>query len=74
MSFLLLLNTKKDILKNVCNQTVDSSLAIDFHSIFFPTMEVNGFRQLSGYQHSSKYLLFTSTEERNSYRFGTTYG
>jgi len=35
------------------------------------TMEVNGYRQLSGYQHSSEYLLLCPTEERNSYRFGT---
>ncbi len=32
--------------------------AIDFHSIFFHTMEVNGYRQLFGHQHSSKYNLF----------------
>jgi len=33
---------------------------------FFPTMEVNGVHQLSGYQHSSKYLHLCSAEERNS--------
>uniref|UniRef100_A0A8C1VQ16 Uncharacterized protein n=1 Tax=Cyprinus carpio TaxID=7962 RepID=A0A8C1VQ16_CYPCA len=38
---------------------------------FFPTMDVNGSLQLSVNQHSLKYLL-CSTEERNSYRFGTT--
>ncbi len=37
-------------------------------------MEVSGYRQLLGSQHSSKYLLLCSTEERNSYRFGTTWG
>ena len=41
---------------------------------FFSTMEVNGVHQLSGYRHSSKYLLLCSEEERNSYRFKTTWG
>jgi len=41
---------------------------IDFHSIFFPTIKVNGCHQLSGYQHSLKYLILCSTEERNSNR------
>ncbi len=31
-------------------------------------MEVNGFQQLFGYQHSKYFGLF-ATEERNSYRF-----
>jgi len=48
------------------------SVAIDFHSIYFPIMEVNGCCQLSSYQHSLKDLLLCSTEEWNSYRFGTT--
>jgi len=40
MSFFLLLNTRKYILKNVGKQTVDRTLL--FHSFFFsPTMEVN---------------------------------
>ncbi len=52
----LLLSTKEDILKNVGNQK-QLMLAIVFHSIFFHIVEVNGYRQLSGYQHSSKYLL-----------------
>jgi len=45
-------------------------VAIDFHSIFFPAMEVNGSHQLFDYQHSSKYLLLCSKEEekKNSYR------
>ncbi len=47
-------------------------VAIDFHSIFFHTMEVNGYQQLFGNQHSSKYLL-CSTEERKS-GFETTWG
>jgi len=30
---------------------------------FFPTMEVIGYRQLSGYYHSSKYLILCLTED-----------
>jgi len=47
---------------------------IDFHSIFFPTMGINGVHQLSVNQYSSKYLLLCSTGERNSYRFEATWG
>ncbi len=32
-------------------------VAIHFHIIIFHTIEVNGYRQLFGYQHSSKYLI-----------------
>ncbi len=39
-------------------------VSIEFHSISFRTMEVNGDKQLL------KYLLLCSTEERNLYRFG----
>ncbi len=49
-------------------------VAIDFHSIFSYTVEVSGCRQLFGYQHSSEHHLLCSTEVRNSYRFGTTWG
>ncbi len=45
------------------------TVAIDSHGIFHPTMEVNGYRQLSGSQHSSNFLLLCSTQETNSYRF-----
>jgi len=31
---------------------------------FCPTMEVNGAHQLSGYQHSSKYVILWSTEDK----------
>ncbi len=34
----------------------------DFHSMEKNTMEVNGYQQLFGYQHSSKYLLLCSAE------------
>ncbi len=47
---------------------------IDFHSIFFPTMAVNGAPKQPGYKLSSKYLPLCSAEQRHSYRFGTTWG
>ncbi len=47
---------------------------IDFHSIFFPTMEVNGAPKQPGYKLSSKYLPLCSAEQINLYRFGTTWG
>ncbi len=47
---------------------------IDFHSIFFPTMEVNGAPKQPGYKRSSKYLPLCSAEQRNWYRFGSTWG
>ncbi len=62
--FLLLSTKKEDTLKNVGNQTADGSHWLPY------VKNVNGYRQLFGYQHSSKYLLLCSTEERNSYRFG----
>jgi len=37
-------------------------------------MEVYGYDQLSGYQQFLKFLLLCSTEERNRYRFGITWG
>ncbi len=48
-------------------------VATDLWNIFFHTMEVNGYHQLFGYQHSSKYLLLCSTEQRSSYRCGATW-
>ncbi len=47
---------------------------IDFHSIFFPAMEVNGAPKQPGYKLFSKYLPLCLAEQRNSYRFGTTWG
>jgi len=61
MSFFLLLNTKQEILKNDWNFGT-----IDFHSIFFSTMEVNGAKQLFGSNRSSKYLPFCSAEETHT--------
>jgi len=43
--------------------TIHLATVNDFQSIFFPTMEVIGYRQLSGYYHSSKYLILCSTED-----------
>ncbi len=50
-------------------ETKHLTVAIDFHSIEKNTMEINGYHQLFGFQHSSKYLLLCSAEERNSYSF-----
>ncbi len=38
------------------------TVAIDFHIIFFHNMEVNGYHQLHGYLHSSKYHLLKKKE------------
>ncbi len=69
MNFFLLLNTFWRMLV-----TKQLTVATDFHSIFPHTMEVNGYRQLFGYQHSSKYLILCSAAEKDSYRFATTWG
>jgi len=52
---------KQDILKNDCNFGT-----IDFHSIFFSTMEVSGAKQPFVSNCSSKYLPLCSVEERNT--------
>jgi len=65
MSFFLQLNIKEDILKNVGNQTVECAVTSIVWKKKNNTSEVNGFGQLFGYRHSSKYLLLCSTEERN---------
>ncbi len=46
-SFFPLLNTKKYIFLRML-VTKQLTVAIDFHSIFFYTMEVNGYHQLEG--------------------------
>jgi len=66
MNFLLLLNTKEDILMNV------SSIGLTSSYFLFHIIEVDGVYQLFGYPYSSKYLLFCLAEERNSCRFETT--
>ncbi len=54
---------------------VKLTVVIDFHSMEKYTMvKLNGYRQLFGYQHSSKYLLVYSTEVRNTYRIRTSGG
>ncbi len=40
---------------------------IDFHSMGKNIMKTNGYHQLFGYQHSSKYLILCLTEERVNY-------
>jgi len=57
MTLFLLLNTKEDLWRT-----------IDLKTIAFFHMEVNG--AVSGYQHSSKYILLCLAERGNSYRFG----
>ncbi len=52
----------KDILKNVCNQTI--LVPIDFNCIFWQHNESQWEPKLFGYKHSSKYLLLCSTEEK----------
>ncbi len=46
--------------------TYELMVAIDFHNIFFHTMEVDAYCQQFGYQHPSKYLILCSTDKRNS--------
>ncbi len=58
MNVFVLLNTKEDILKNVGKEQFWGT--IDIHSIFFPTMEVNGAPKRPGYKLSSKYLPLCS--------------
>jgi len=47
------------------------TVTIDFQSRK-TIMEVDGYHQLSGNQHSSKCHIWCSIQERNSNRFGTT--
>ncbi len=65
MNVFVLLNTKEDILKN------EGIRAVLDHSIFSPTMEVNGVPKQPDYKLSSEYLPLCS-EQTHSYRFGTT--
>ncbi len=62
MNVFVLLNTKEDILKN--GKLLD-------HSVFSPTMEVNGVPKQPDYKLSSEYLPLCS-EQTHSYRFGST--
>ncbi len=49
-------------------------VTIDFCGIFIPTMAVNVAPKQPGYKFSSKCLPLCSAEQRNSYRFGNTWG
>jgi len=62
-----LLNTKEDILKNACNQTVVIDIAIDFQSMEEKKLS-NGVPQLFGDRHSSKYLLLKFIQVWNNMR------
>ncbi len=66
------LDTKDEIVKNVGNQIINSSHWLPQYEKNI--MEVNGYCQLCGHQHSSKYFLLCSDEERNSNMFGTSGG
>ncbi len=48
---------------------VTKQLTVAIVLVWKNNMEVNGYRQLLCYQHSSKHLLLCLTQERNSYRF-----
>jgi len=75
MSFFLLLNRKEDILKNVGNQTVDDTHWFPLYYYFFSFNENQWLLSTAWlYQYSLKYLLLSSAEERNAFRFGTTWG
>ncbi len=80
VSFFLLLNVNA-ILRNKENQTVADPqwLLIYIYFIFsilfffFFTIKVNVDQQLFGYPDSPTYLILCSAQERNEYRFGTTW-
>ncbi len=70
MTFLVLQNIEEDILKNVGNHMV--SVHVDFH---YMNKKHNGSQREPkpyDYQHSLKYLILLSTNERKSCRFGMT--
>ncbi len=57
-----------------CGKQSSSGAPLTSMVFFFPTMEVNGAPKQPGYKLSSKYLRLCLAEQRNSYRFGTTWG
>ncbi len=57
-----------------CGKQSSSGAPLTSIVFFVPTMEVNGAPKQPGYKLSSKYLPLCSAEQRNSYRFGTTWG
>ncbi len=64
----------KGIYSEECGKQSSSGAPLTLIVFFFPTMEVNGAPKQPGYKLSSKYLPLCSAEQRNSYRFGTTWG
>ncbi len=67
-----IVHPKIKILPSFKSPSVDGSHWLP-HSIFFHTMEVNGYSQLFGYNINKKNLL-SSTGQWKTYRFGTTWG
>ncbi len=57
-----------------CGKQSSSGAPLTNIVFFFSYMEVNGAPKQPGYKLSSKYLPLCSAEQRNSYRFGTTWG
>ncbi len=57
-----------------CVKQSSSGAPLTSRVFFFPTMEVNGAPKQLVYTLSSKYLPLCSTEQRNSHRFGTSWG
>ncbi len=53
--------------------TQKNKWTVDLHCIENNYIDVNGYQQLFGLQHFVLYFLLCSTEERNSYNFGTTW-
>ncbi len=66
MNVFVMLNTNEDMLKKQSSSGAPLTSIV----LFFP-MEVNGAPRQPGYKRSSKYLCLT--EQRNSYRVGTTW-
>ncbi len=57
-----------------CGKQSSSGAPLTSIVFSFPTMEVNDAPKQPGYKLSSKYLPLCSAEQRNSYRFRTTWG
>ncbi len=69
MNDFILLNTKKDIMKNVGNFSSGAPLnSIVFFSYYG---QVSGAPNQPGYKLSLKYLNLCSAKQRNSHRLGT---